>query len=92
MVPLIVVPIADDNINDGSDKLMPTTILVMVLTTMHLINLSIRSFNDGGCCCCGVQTGNIPGPPCCRIFVVVIVVVVGSNLENYSGTSLLLRI
>ena len=31
----------------GSDKLMPITILMMVLTTMHLIDLSIRSFNDG---------------------------------------------
>ena len=27
--------------------LMPMTILMMVLTTMHLIDLSIRSFNDG---------------------------------------------
>ena len=31
----------------------------------------------------------ILGPPCCCVFVVV--VVVGSNPENYSGTSLLLR-
>ena len=56
-------------------------------------------------CCCGVQSGklfrdllviaflllwgpirkNSPGSPCCRV------VVVGSNPENYSGTSLLLR-
>ena len=47
MVPSIVVPILMINIDDGSDKLMLMTILMMVLTMMHLIDRSIRSFNDG---------------------------------------------